>query len=226
MFFDWWTPIDNLPILLKGALLSISLTILVFLISIIFGTLLGLLRFNRDNKITYGLATIYIEFIRNTPLLVQIFFIYFGLPQFNIYLPAMLSGIIGLSINNSAYIAEIIRSGIQSISKGQWEASKCLGLTKTQIFINVIYPQALRNIFPSLINQFVMILFGTSLLSVLDIRDLTQVSSILNSQTFRTFEIFSVAIIIYYCMTFVILRILRTINKKYFPSISSTEVNR
>lgn len=221
MFLDWWTPIENLPALLRGALVSIELTILVFALSVLFGTIVGFARYNKKNKIVYRIATIYVELIRNTPMLVQIFFLYFGLPQFKIYLPAMFAGILGLTINNTAYIAEIIRAGIQSIAKGQWEAADCLGLTPVHTFVDVIFPQALRNVFPSLINQFIMILFGTSLLSVLDIKDLTQVASILNSQNFRTVELFTFAIGIYYIMSVICSKILRIINNKFFPSISS-----
>ena len=154
-------------------------------------------------------------------MLVQIFFLYFGLPQFKIYLPALFAGILGLTINNTAYIAEIVRSGIQSIPQGQWEAANCLGLKPIHTFLDVIFPQALRNIFPSLINQFIMILFGTSLLSVLDIKDLTQVASILNSQNFRTLELFTFAIGIYYFMSVLCSKILRYVNNRFFPSISN-----
>lgn len=129
--------------------------------------------------------------------------------------------ILGLTINNTAYIAEIVRSGIQSIPKGQWEAANCLGLKPIHTFLDVIFPQALRNIFPSLINQFIMILFGTSLLSVLDIKDLTQVASILNSQNFRTLELFTFAIGIYYIMSVICSKILRYVNNRFFPSISN-----
>lgn len=220
MFLDWWTPIENLPLLLRGALVSMELTLIVFALSVFFGTIIGFLRYNKKNKAGYRISTVYVELIRNTPMLVQIFFLYFGLPQFKIYLPAIVAGVMGLTINNSAYIAEIIRAGIQSISKGQWEAANCLGLKPINVFLDVIFPQALRNVFPSLINQFIMILFGTSLLSVLDIKDLTQVASILNSQNFRTLELFTFAIAIYYVMSVVCSKVLRVINVKFFPSIS------
>lgn len=211
----------NLPLLLGGALVSIELTITIFLLSLVFGTLVALARYNKKNVVLYGLSTGYVELIRNTPLLVQIFFIYFGLPQFKIFLPALLAGVLGMTINNSAYISEILRSGIQSIPKGQWEAAESLGLKKMDVFIDIIYPQTLRNIFPSLINQFIMILFGTSLLSVLDIKDLTQRASILNSQTFRTFEIFTFTIVIYYIISYLFLKLLRYVNVRYFPSVKS-----
>ena len=99
--------------------------------------------------------------------------------------------------------------------------ANCLGLKPIHTFLDVIFPQALHNIFPSLINQFIMILFGTSLLSVLDIKDLTQVASILNSQNFRTLELFTFAIGIYYIMSVICSKILRYVNNRFFPSISN-----
>ncbi len=115
MFLDWWTPIENLPALLKGALVSLELTLTVFALSLFFGTIVGFLRYNKHHKAGYRIATVYVELIRNTPMLVQIFFLYFGLPQFKIYLPALFAGILGLTINNTAYIAEIVRS-VSSLS--------------------------------------------------------------------------------------------------------------
>ena len=102
MFLDWWTPIENLPALLKGALVSLELTLTVFALSLFFGTIVGFLRYNKHHKAGYRIATVYVELIRNTPMLVQIFFLYFGLPQFKIYLPALFAGILGLTINNTA----------------------------------------------------------------------------------------------------------------------------
>jgi len=219
MFFDWSVPIRNLPVLLRGVLESVWLTLLVFIIAFVIGLLLSLIRFSKKNKVLYAVATAYVEVIRNTPVLVQIFFIYFGLPQFGILLNPLFAGILALSLNNAAYISEILRSGIQAVPKGQWEAADSLGLSAYRVFSSVIFPQALRNIFPSLINQFIMVLFGTSLLTVLDIKELTQVSSILNSKTFRTMEIFIVATLIYYGVSTLLSAVLRTINKKYFPSL-------
>lgn len=221
MYLDWLTPIYNLPKILIGAVNSIWITIVVFILALFLGTIVGYFRCFKEKKLIYSICTIYVELIRNTPLLVQIFFIYFGLPQFNIYLSPLFAGIIALGINNAAYIAEIVRAGIKSIPKGQWEASKCISISVFDTFVEIIFPQTLRNIFPSLINQFIMILFGTSLLSALDIRELTQVVSILNSQNFRTFELYTFAIVIYYVISITCSKILSVINNKYFPSIQN-----
>ena len=219
MFFDWGLPFRNLPILLRGVAESVWITLVVFAIAFVLGLLLALIRFTKKNRVLYATATAYVEIIRNTPALVQIFFIYFGLPQFGIMPNPLFAGILALSLNNAAYISEILRSGIQAVPKEQWEAANSIGLTNFRVFMSVVFPQAMRNIFPSLINQFIMVLFGTSLLTALDVKELTQVSSILNSRTFRTMEIFIFATAIYYGITTLLSAILRAINKKYFPSL-------
>jgi polar amino acid transport system permease protein len=220
MFFDWGTPFRHLDELLSGAGTTIWITTLTFLLSFVLGTTLAVARTNRNGKLFYTLSTLYVELIRNTPVLVQIFFIYFGLPQLGILLPPLMAGLIALTVNNSAYIAEIMRSGIQSIHKGQREAAASIGLTEFQVFRYVILPQALRNMFPSLINQFILILFGTSLLSILDVRELTQQASILNSQTFRTMEIFIFVTLMYYVISIICSFILKWVNRRFFPSTS------
>jgi len=222
MFFDWGTPIRSLSYLMVGAFITLGLTIVIFFASFIFGTILGVIRHNKKHVIPYVLASAFVELIRNTPALVQIFLIYFGLPQFGILLSPVVAGVIALTINNSAYISEIVRAGIQAINKGQTEAAQSIGLSGFSIFLSVIYPQALRNIFPAMTNQFIMIIFGTTLLSTLDVRDLTQRASILNSETFRTMEIFVFVLLMYYGITVLCSFVLRWINRRYFPQANST----
>jgi polar amino acid transport system permease protein len=221
MFLDWSVPIKNLGLLASGAGFTLILTILCFGLSLITGTLFGIGRTLRSNRILYSMLTIYIDLIRNTPVLVQIFLIYRGLPQFGIKLGPVAAGIIALVINNTAYIAEIIRSGINSIYKGQVEAALSVGLNARDTLISVILPQAFRNIFPSLINQFILILFGTSLLSAIDVRELTQKAYILNSETFRTMEIFVFVMAMYYVLSIFCTFILNWINKHFFPAMHS-----
>ncbi|MEB3100952.1 amino acid ABC transporter permease [Ferviditalea candida] len=219
MFFDWGTPIIHIGDFIMGAFTSLWIAVLVFLLSVLFGTLLALARFKRRKNLIFILATVYVEFIRNTPVLVQIFIVYFGLPQFDIHLSPITAGVLALTVNNSAYIAEIIRAGIQSIHKGQWEAAASIGLSHFQMFRLIVFPLALRNIFPSLSNQFIMILFGTSLLSILDVRELTQRASILNSETFRTMEIFVFVTLMYYVISILSSTVLRWVNHKFYPNI-------
>ena len=187
MFLDWWTPIENLPALLKGALVSLELTLTVFALSLFFGTIVGFLRYNKHHKAGYRIATVYVELIRNTPMLVQIFFLYFGLPQFKIYLPALFAGILGLTINNTAYIAEIVRSGIMAIDIGQFEAGRSLGFGYAATMWHIILPQALKNVLPALGNEIIVLLKETSISGYIALTDLTHGGNVIRSQTYSAF---------------------------------------
>jgi polar amino acid transport system permease protein len=219
MFFDWITAIQQLPDLLQAAWMTYWIALVTFFLAVAVGVMLAIVR-HQKYPVFYLVATAYVEMIRNTPILVQIFLIYFGLPQFHIFLPALTAGILALTINNSAYIAEIIRSGIQAVAKGQWEAAETIGLTKLQVFRLIVIPQAIRNIFPALSNQFIMVLFGTSLLSILDVRELTQVSSIFNSKNARVMETDTFVILIYYAIAIVSILLLKWVNRRFFPSVN------
>ncbi|MFD0714269.1 amino acid ABC transporter permease [Paenibacillus sp. GCM10027626] len=218
MILDWSTPFQNLDYFAGGALMTLWLTVLVYFLSFVIGVVLAVCRFSKRIYPLYTVSTAYVELIRNTPALVQIFLIYFGLPQFGIHFTAIQAGIIALTINNSAYMSEIIRAGIQSIQKGQWEASKAIGLTNTQIFRYIIFPQAFKHIFPVSANQFIMVLFNTSLLAILDIKELTDRALILNGQTFRTLEIFVFVTGLYYVLYFIISTIFNRIYRRVFIS--------
>lgn len=220
MFFDWGTPIRHFGYLLGGAANTLWITLVAFVLSFSFGALLAVARYHRKARLTYIPATVYVELIRNTPVLVQIFLVYFGLPEFNIRLTPVVAGIVALAINNSAYLAEILRAGLQSIQKGQWEAAASLGLGGRQTLWWVIFPQSIRNVFPAIANQFIAIIFGTSLLSVLDVRELTDRAAILNSETFRTMEIFVFVTLMYYAISFILSMASKWINRTFFPSVT------
>lgn len=220
MFFDWQVPLMHMDELLNGIMVTIIISIITFIGSFLLGIVLGVLRYiprtNPVKSLGYILATIYVEVIRNTPALVQIYLIYFGLPQFGIKLQPLAAGIIALVLNNASYLAEIVRAGLQSIATGQHEAAESIGLNAFNKFRLVIFPQAVQNIFPALGNQLIMIIFGTSLLSIIDVRELTDVALILNSSTFRTIEIFITITIMYYVLTFLVMRLLSYIEKKMY----------
>ncbi|UUZ84589.1 amino acid ABC transporter permease [Paenibacillus sp. P26] len=222
MLLDWSTPIRNLDYLLGGAAMTLWLTVLVFLLSFLLGMILAVCRMNKQVYPLYLISTTYVELIRNTPALVQIFFIYFGLPQFGIHFSPIEAGIIALTINSSAYMTEIIRAGIQSIHKGQWEASRAIGLTYMQMFRYVIFPQAFKKMFPIAGNQFIMVYFNTSLLAILDVKELTDRALILNGQTFRTLEIFVFVTGIYYVLYFIIFSLFNWTNRRWLVNKRET----
>lgn len=147
------------------------------------------------------IGAIYVEVIRNTPALVQIFIVFFGLPALGIHLPAYMAGVVALSINAGAYLTEIIRAGLEAVPSGQLEAAQTLGLSRTDAFFNVVLPQAMRTVYPPVINEFMQVILATSLLSVIALDELTGVASIVNSLTFETMQAFGFALVLYLVLT-------------------------
>ena len=146
-------------------------------------------------------ARVYIEVIRNTPLIVQLFLIFFGLPGVGIKLDVITASVLALTINLAAYTAEIVRAGFESIPKSQIEAGTSLGLTGSQVFRHVILLPALKNVYPSLTSQFVLMMLATSLVSQISAADLFHAGSIIQSRTFRDFEVYTVVAVLYLCLS-------------------------
>jgi len=204
---------NNFTYLLEGALSTLRLTSLSVLIGLIIGTFVGMGRLSRYKFLNYP-ATVYVEFIRGTPLLVQLFIIYFGLPQLGINLPKYPAAIVALGINSGAYVAEIVRAGIQSVPRGQYEAARSLGMTHGQTMRYIILPQAFRNILPALGNEFIAMTKDSSLAFVIGVTELMRTGQIVISRTFQSFSIYGGVAIIYFAMTFTMSRIVRWIEKK------------
>jgi len=206
-------PIKSFPYLLKGAVTTLEVTSLSILLGLLIGTFVGMGRLSR-NPIFSRPATAYVEFIRGTPLLVQIYIIYFGLPSLGLNLPKFPAGIIALGINSGAYVAEIVRAGIQSISHGQYEAARSLGLTHWQAMRYIILPQAFRNILPALGNEFIALTKDSSLVSVIAITELLRAGQIVISRTFQSFSVYFAVALLYFVMTFTMSRIVRRVEKR------------
>ena len=206
-------PIKSFPYLLKGAVTTLEVTSLSVLLGLLIGTFVGMGRLSR-NPIFSRPATVYVEFIRGTPLLVQIYIIYFGLPSLGLNLPKFPAGIIALGINSGAYVAEIVRAGIQSISHGQYEAARSLGLTHWQAMRYIILPQAFRNILPALGNEFIALTKDSSLVSVIAITELLRAGQIVISRTFQSFSVYFAVALLYFVMTFTMSRIVRRVEKR------------
>ena len=183
--------------LLKGLGTTLWMTLLSILIATIFGLLIGLMR-TSDSKLLNGLSTLYVDLIRGVPLIVLAFFIYFGIPQiFGLRLTSYVAGILTLILNASAYLGEIIRSGIQAVDKGQTEAAYSSGLTYWQTMRYVIMPQAFRIVTPSYLNQMIITLKDTSILSVIGLVELTQAGKIIISSNFQSGKMWMIVAIMY-----------------------------
>ncbi|MGM0502190.1 MAG: amino acid ABC transporter permease [Bacillota bacterium] len=197
---------DALPFLLKGAGMTIKITALSVLLGIALGTILGLARVSK-NKVLQNIAKSYIEFFRGTPLLIQLFILYYGLPSLGIKLSPYFAAVLGLGLNSGAYVGEIVRAGINSINKGQMEAARSLGMSYPQAMRYVILPQAIKRVVPPLGNEFIALLKDSSLVSVIAVKDLTRQSRLVISRNYQSFLILITTAIIYFAMTFILTRL-------------------
>lgn len=211
-------------LMLEGA----KVTILISLIALVFGFILGLLiclmKMSKF-KILRWLASAYVQILRGTPLFVQIFIIYFGLPQFDINFPDIgplssdfVTGAFALSINSSAYVAEIFRSGIQSVDNGQMEASRSLGLGYIDTMRYVIIPQAVKNVLPALGNEFITLVKESSIISVIGVQELMFRAGIVRTSIMKPFEPYIVAALMYLIITSVLSWLVGLLEKKLAQS--------
>lgn len=197
---DWDIIFHYFPFLLQGALITLQISLLSLLLGIIFGLAAALCKLGR-NPVLRGIASFYIWLIRSTPLLVQLFIIYFGLPQMGIDLGPFLSGVLGLGLNVGAYNAETIRGGIISIPKGQTEAARSLAMSGALAMRRVILPQALRIIIPPMGNNFIILIKDTSLVSTITLVELTLTAQRFIGSTYKPFEMYVMAAALYAVMT-------------------------
>jgi polar amino acid transport system permease protein len=214
MTLDFSAIVPYLHMLLTGAKVTIQASFLSVLFGALLGIFVGALRVVPLAPVR-SIAATYIYIIRGTPLLIQLFLIYFGLPSLGLNLPAFTAGIIGLSINSSGYVGEIVRGGIEAVPKGQWEASKVLGLSYLKPMRFIILPQAIRNMLPAIGNEFVTLIKESSLLSTLAITELTMVGQQVRSVTYASFETFIVVGIIYLVLTSVTSFSLQYVERKW-----------
>jgi len=197
---------------------GVKITLALSFISLFAGTLLGslisLIKLSKS-KLLSTLASIYIEVVRGTPMMIQIAVVYFGTyVAIGLDINAFTAAVIAVSLNSAAYVAEIIRSGIQSIEKGQWEASKSIGLSHRQTLRYIILPQAVKNILPALGNEFVTLIKETSVASTIGVTDLMYASTTIRAASFKSFSPLLIVAIIYFIMTFSLSKLVKLLEKK------------
>ncbi|MCK5777807.1 MAG: amino acid ABC transporter permease [Rhodospirillales bacterium] len=215
-FFEIYRNGDYLLRLAEGIWLSISLTVGAAIIGFVVAGMLAAVR-NAKVPVAAQLSAAYVEFIRNTPLIVQLFFVAFGLPLlFGYSWPFWAHALLGLTLNFSAYFAEILRSGLQSISKGQIEAAIALGLKPLQRFRKVIVPQVIASVYPSLTSQFIFLFLTTGVISEIGVEDLTHAGVFIDSRTFRSFEIFITLTLLYVAIALLFKFGMLAIDRHYF----------
>jgi len=212
---DFTPVIDGLPDLLMGCLGTFLLALSGMALAIVIGIGGVVLRDSRIAPVRF-LVKGFVELIRNTPFLVQIFFIYFALPLAGLRLDPTPTAVIALGVNGGAYAIEIIRGGVQSISKGQIEAGLALGLHKAQVFRLIVLKPALRAIFPSLTSQFVLLTLTTSVASAISAYELTSVAQRIESDSFRSFEVYGTITLFYLVISWAMMRFFAAISARYF----------
>ncbi len=195
--------LDSAPFLLKGALFTLQLSIGGMFFGLILGFLLALMRLSRFWPVNW-LARIYVSIFRGTPLIAQLFMIYYGLPQFGIELDPIPSAMIGLSLNMAAYASESLRGAIAAIERGQWEAATSIGMTPWQTLRRVILPQAARTALPPLGNSFISLVKDTSLAATIQVPELFRQAQLITSRTLEVFTMYLAASLIYWVMATVL----------------------
>ncbi len=210
------------PVFIEG----IKFTLLVSLLAVVFGVIFGtILCFMKRSKLRFLripipkiIASIYIEFVRGTPLLLQIFIVYFGLNTFGFKFSPITACVISLSLNSGAYVAEIIRSGIDAVDKGQLEAARSLGMTQSKAMQYIILPQAIKNILPAIGNEFVTIIKESSMASSIGVAEITYAGKLVTGATYRNFEPLIVAAVCYFILTFTLGRLMAYVERRFKAS--------
>ena len=205
MLFDFRLIVDSVPFLLKGAVYTVQVSVLAIVFGLVLGWALGLIAVSGVRWLR-ALAWAYVQFIRGTPLLVQIFLIYFGLPALGINIPAFWSGVIALGLNSGGFQAEIVRAGIESIDRGQTEAARSIGMSAFQTLLLILVPQTIRRVIPPLTNELITLTKSSSLLSAIAVLELTHAGQAIIARTFAPFEIYAAVAVMYLLLIAVLSR--------------------
>ena len=191
-----------LPILWQGLIVTLQATIIGFLFASFFGLILSILKSSQNPWLSMPVKLIS-EFLRDTPLLIQVFFLYYVLPEYGLVFPAFLTGALAIGLQYSAYLSEVYRAGIESVSKGQIEAAKALDISKYRLFSIIILPQAIPRIIPALGNYLVSIMKDVPILSVVSILEILSVAKIIGDRSFNYIVPLSLVGLIYLIMTLI-----------------------
>jgi polar amino acid transport system permease protein len=200
--------------LLRGAWVTVEVTVAALVLGCLIGTLIGLGRLQPKRRIIYTFCNAYVLFIRGTPLLVQLFILFYGLPFFGILLPAFVCGILGLGLYSGAYVSEIVRGSVQSVDRGQTEAARSIGMSSGQAMRLIILPQALVRMIPPLGNEFIALTKNSALVSLLTIHDLMHEGQKIISVSYRSLEVYIVIAFIYLILTTTTMLLLRRLEQK------------
>jgi polar amino acid transport system permease protein len=201
--FDFESVLSYWPLLLEGVWVTLRLTAITTVLGILLGAVCAVVRTGGPKWAQMAVAG-YVEFIRNTPLLIQSYFLIFGIAGLGIPLPILWGAAIALTINIGAYTTEIMRAGIESIHRGQIEAAECLGLSRLQIYLHVVLRPAIERVYPALTSQYVLLMLASSIMSSVGVEELFGMANRIQSETFRNFEVFVVLGVVYLVLSIVV----------------------
>lgn len=204
------------PSLLDGLWISAEMSAVALIGGFLLGVMLAVAR-TQGSPTVRRLATGFVDLTRNTPLIVQTFWLFFGLSALGFLVPAIAAAVVALAVNTSGYTCEIVRAGIDSVHYGQKEAAACLGLSRSQVMRNVVLPQAIEKMYPALISQFVLVMLATSIMSQISVEELTAVGLQIQTRTFRGFEAYLVIAAIYLVMSWLLRVIMNLCYNVAFP---------
>ncbi len=199
---------------ISGVQNTLLLAVFAVLFGVMLGVVLALMKLSKK-KILKAIATAYIEFLRGTPVIVQIYIVYYGLPKVVPFdLPDMVWGVVALSLNSGAYVAEIIRAGIQAVDKGQMEAARSIGMPHNMGMRYIVIPQAFKNILPALGNEFIVVVKESAIVSVVGITELMYRADTIRGITYKAFAPLMVAAVIYFIITYTLSRLLGMVERR------------
>jgi len=202
------------PLLLKGAAWTLGLTAVSAVLGVALGIACAWARTEGAAPLRW-LVGAYVELIRNTPFIVQLFFIFFGLPALGLRLSPEWSSVIAMVVNLGAYAAEIVRAGVQATPKGQFEAAMSLALTRAQTFVHVVLPPALRRVWPALVSQIIIVMLGSAVCGQIATEELSYAANLIQSRNFRAFEAFIVATLMYLLMAIAVRHVLNRVGDRF-----------
>lgn len=214
----------NWELVASGLWVTTQLSLAAISVGFVLGVLLAVARRSQSRGFRVP-AAIYVEVIRNTPLLIQIFLTFFGLSMLGLRLSAMVVALLAMTINTAAYACEIIRAGFDSIRTGQWEAAEALGLTKVQSYWHVALLPAVERVYPALSSQFVLMMLATSITSLISVEELTAVANFLQAQTYRPFETYIATAILYLILSLGLRALLWQLGQLIFPRMNRAEAS-
>jgi His/Glu/Gln/Arg/opine family amino acid ABC transporter permease subunit len=215
MSFDWNVIWTSLPRLLDGALMTVWLAVVTMALAIPGGLILAFMRLSHFRLVS-GLATVFVEFFRATPLILQIYWVYYVLPAyFDVRLSQLATAVLGLTCNVSAFNSETFRAGIVSIRKGQWNAGRAIGMTELQVIRHIVLPQAVMRVLPALASTWVSLFKDTSLVSIISVAELSYVSLKIRSETYRILEVLTAMAVIYWLMGYPQAKLVDWLHRRY-----------